>query len=201
MSRLCVLPIIEGHGEDGSIRTLLQRIWTELLDGEYVEVLKPIRVNRYKVVQSEELGRVVNLAAAKLREATSDDPSMILILIDAENDAPCVLGPDLLRRAREHRGDVDISCVLANVQYETWFVAAAPSLGDHLDLSGDTKLPESPEAARLGKAWIKKRIRGIKYSETVDQPSMTKAMDLSLCRSKSPSFDKLCRELEVRLNG
>jgi predicted ATPase len=38
----------------------------------------------------------------------------------------------------------------------------------------------------------------VKYSETIDQPAMTADMDLSLCRRRSPSFDKLCRELEKR---
>jgi hypothetical protein len=59
-------------------------------------------------------------------------------------------------------------------------------------------IPEDPEGQRAGKAWVQKRYRGVKYSETVDQPAMTMRMDLSLCRSRSPSFDKLCRELEKR---
>jgi Domain of unknown function (DUF4276) len=198
LSRLRILPIVEGHGEDAAIRILLQRIWTELLGGEYVEVLKPIRGKRFKLVQPQELGRMVDLAASKLKSGPGA-PSMILILVDADEDAPCLLGPHLLRLAREHRGDVDISCVLANVEYETWFAAAAPSLTDYLDLA-DTAIPANPEEARLGKAWIQKRFRGPKYSETVDQPSMPSSMDLALCRSKSPSFDKLCRELEARLS-
>lgn len=201
MSRLRIQPIVEGHGEDAAIPLLLRRIWTELLGGDYVEVLKPIRGKRFKLVQPQELGRMVDLAASKLRKAGPGAPSMILILLDADEDAPCRLGPHLLRLAREHRGDVDISCVLANVEYETWFAATAPSLTDYLDLAGETAVPAKPEEARLGKAWIQKRFRGPKYSETVDQPSMTSAMDLALCRSRSPSFDKLCRELEARLNG
>lgn len=35
---------------------------------------------------------------------------------------------------------------------------------------------------------------------TVDQPAMTSHMDLHLARERSPSFDKLCRELERRLS-
>ena len=34
-----------------------------------------------------------------------------------------------------------------------------------------------------------------------NQPRMTAAMDLALCRRRSPSFDKLCRELKQRLRG
>jgi hypothetical protein len=37
------------------------------------------------------------------------------------------------------------------------------------------------------------------YAETVDQPRLTAAMDLQMCRERSKSFDKLCRELEKRL--
>ena len=37
---------------------------------------------------------------------------------------------------------------------------------------------------------------GAKYSESIDQAKLTAHMDLSLCRTRAPSFDKLCRELE-----
>lgn len=195
MSRLRVAPIVEGHGEDNSIRILLQRVWTELLGGEHVEVLKPIRWPRTKLVKASELGRAVELALLKI--GSVEDPAMVLILLDADEDLPCVLGPTLLKSARERRADADISCVVANVEYETWFAAACASLHEYLDLSRGT-LPEAPERERLGKAWIQKRFRGIKYSETVDQPAMTSRMDLAACRERSPSFDKLCRELEKR---
>jgi len=92
-----------------------------------------------------------------------------------------------------------VVCVLANPEYETWFVAAAESLEDFLDLGGGETLSEDPEKDGLKKAWIESRFRGLRYSETVDQPRMTAAMDLALCRSRSPSFDKLCRELSKRL--
>jgi uncharacterized protein YnzC (UPF0291/DUF896 family) len=68
-----------------------------------------------------------------------------------------------------------------------------------LDLSGDDVIPEKPEETRQGKGWIQKRFRGDKYTPSFDQPRLTWAMDLALCRSRSPSFDKLCRELEARL--
>lgn len=199
MSRLRIFPIVEGHGDDKAIRILLQRIWTELLEGEYVEVLKPFRGKRLKLVKSGELARVLNAAMQKLQPSDSKDRSLILVLLDADDDPPCILGPELLSLARTARSDADVSCVIANVEYETWFVAAAESLSDFLDLSGDRLPAVDPEQARQGKAWIQKRYRGLKYSETVDQPAMTRAMDLTLCRQRSPSFDKLCRELEARL--
>jgi len=199
LSRLRVLPIVEGHGEDNSVRILLQRIWGELLEGEYIEVLKPIRGKRHKLVKAAELGKALNLGILKLRDSNQQDPSMILVLLDADFDLPCVLGPSLSALARGIRADADISCVIANIEYESWFVAAAGSLGGFLNLPDDSEIPSDPEKGRHGKGWIQKKFRGPKYSETIDQPAMTQAMDLALCRQRSPSFDKLCRELEARL--
>ena len=98
--------------------------------------------------------------------------------------------------ARQIRADADVSCVIANIEYETWFVAAAESLDEFLSLEDGSAIPVDPEHARHGKGWIQKRFRGPGYSETADQPRMTQAMDLALCRQRSPSFDKLCRELK-----
>ena len=196
MSRLRVVPIVEGHGEQRAVRTLLTRIWTELLGGEYLEVLKPIRQPRSKLVRKQELTRAIDLAMLKLGVSPSDDQAMVLVMLDADKDLPCALGPELLAHARRARRDVDVACVVVNVEYETWFVAGAESLTRYLEVD---EVPEAPEDLRCRKAWIEKRFRGPKYSEVLDQPAMTAVLDLELCRSRSPSFDKLCRELAARL--
>ena len=77
---------------------------------------------------------------------------------------------------------------------ETWFVGAAESLTDFLEF--DEPPPENPEDHHLGKGWVRKRFRGPSYSETVDQPSMTATMDLSLIKKRCPAFARLCRTLE-----
>jgi hypothetical protein len=195
-----VAAIVEGHGEVASVPILLQRIWTELIQGEYIDILRPpIRQPRDRLAKNKDdaLAKAIGLAAAKLN-AYNDwtDPELILILIDADKDAPCILGPELLQIAQNARKDKTIACVTANTEYETWFVAAAESLVQYLDLNQDRQLPEDPEADRLGKGWIEKRFKGVKYSETVDQPKPTARFDLRMCRDRSPSFDKLCRDLE-----
>jgi hypothetical protein len=204
VSRLRVAPIVEGHGEDQAIRILLQRTWTELLGGQHLETLKPVRWPRTRFVRGDaiaesELNRAVRLALSKLVQDPRDAPAMVLLLVDADEQLPCVLAPQLIAAAHRGSAHVDISCVLANKEYETWFVAAAASLERYLDLSEDRELPINPEEARLGKAWVEKRFRGTRYSPTVDQPALTQAMDLRECRRRSPSFDKLCRELERRM--
>lgn len=198
MSRIRVAPIVEGHGEERSVRTLIQRVWSEMLGGEHAEVLKPIRGKRYRLNQPKELERAIHLAVLKMGSTPAqDDPRLVLVILDADDDKPCQLGPELLHVATKVRADMDVSVVVANVEYETWFVACAESLGRFLD-APPSKIPEDPEAQRSGKGWVARHFIGGKYSETLDQPRMTAEMDLALCRTRSPSFDKLCRELEQR---
>ncbi len=197
MGRLRIVPIVEGDGEYESIRILLERIWYEQIRGEYIEVVRPVRQSRGKLLQEAELRRIVRLALGLLNEPpTSDDPALVLILVDSERDCPAVLGPALLAIGGGVDPRADVACVLAHVMFETWFVAAAESLGGYLDTDVP---PDNPEAAGLGKSWISNHFRFPKYRETQHQPAMTRAMDLNACRARSPSFDKLCRELEQRM--
>ena len=200
MSRLRVAPIVEGYGEVESLRTLLQRVWYEILGGAFIGVIQPIRQPRGRLVQKGGLQKAVQLALMKLKLLpASPDPAMVLILIDADEDCPAKLGPTLLDYGREVAQDADLACILAKGEYETWFAAAAESLDKYLEFPPEFRPSEDPEGARQGKAWVEGYFRGVKYSETQDQPGMTSAMDTALCRRRSPSFDKLCRELERRL--
>ena len=199
MHRLRIAPIVEGHGEEASLRLLLQRVGRELFHA-HIDVVQPIRGKRMRLVQLGDLERSIQHAIRKLRDLESDDPAVVLVLLDADDDLPCELGPTILGMARLARRDVDVFCVIANVEYETWLIAGADSLVEDLDLSRDRELPPSPEAQRLGKAWIQRRFRKRRsYSPTTDQPAMTSRMDLERARERSPSFAKLCRELEKRL--
>ena len=206
MSRLQVAPIVEGQGEVNSLRILLHRIWTELLGGEYIKVHPPIRQNRSTLasggrIQTSAVERIVQIADSKIKVDSNimGDPALILILLDADHDCPARLGPRLLESAKSALPHRDIACVLINVEYETWFVAAAESLSEYLNLK-DGKLPEHPEKTRQGKAWVKNRFRG-DYKEASHQPALTRAMNLENCRQRSPSFDKLCRDMGKRIAG
>lgn len=199
MKTLGIIPVVEGHGEQGAVRILLTRTIQELLGGPHPVILPPIRQPRSKLVaRPRELQRAVSLGALKLRQRRMEfDRGLVLLLLDADDDRPCELAPQLLAHAR--RDDVDTACVLATPEYETWFVAAAPSLSRYLVL--DEAPITDPETNGLKKAWIERRFVGSPYSPTIDQPRLTAAMDLAMCRAASPSFDKLCRELAVRLAG
>ena len=193
MTRLAIYPIVEGHGEVESIRILLTRIWTELLRQEYVEVLRPLRVPRSKIVKSPEIRRAVELGRRKL-QSSSADRRLVLVLFDADSDLPCKIAPDV--QAMVSDAGVDFSIVVANLEYETWFVGAAESLSDFVIVP--SHIPDAPETERCRKGWIEQRTKSGQYSETIDQPRFTARMGLITCRRRCPSFDKLCRELAAR---
>lgn len=209
MARLRIVPIVEGDGEVECVPVLLRRIWKEIVGGEYVDVLRPILKPRSQLVQRESLQRIVEQATIFLGTRNNPNlPGLVLILLDADHDFPAELGPQVSDWARDVDRRFRVACVAANREYETWFVAAARSLVEsgHLRLKAGESIPSDPEGQRLQKGWIEDRyvvrqpMQGTRnYKPTVDQLPMTQAMNLTDCRSRSASFDKLCRELEARL--
>ncbi|MCA1684809.1 MAG: hypothetical protein LC745_02250 [Planctomycetia bacterium] len=102
MSRLRVAPVVEGHGEFACIRILLERIGAELLGGAFIQVVQPTRHPRGSLVKREGLHYCVKFAIKKLNDLPkSDDPGLVLIVIDADEDCPKDLGPKLLGIVRE----------------------------------------------------------------------------------------------------
>jgi hypothetical protein len=120
----------------------------------------------------------------------------ILVLLDADDDCPAKCGIQLLHRARGARSDKRVAVVLANREYEAWFLAAAPSLAGRHRLSADFGRPPKPESPRDCKGLLTKaRPKGDPYSETVDQQLLTSIFDIEMARQHSDSFDKLYRDV------
>lgn len=178
--------LVEGHGEHFAAPILVRRIAATF--GVADITCTVIRQPRSTILKPGELERAVILLANKVGEHGA-----VLVLIDADDDAACQLGPELLRRARAARSDRPIGVVLAVREYEAWLLASASSLCSKRGLPADLEPPPAPEAIRDAKGWLGQRMpRG--YSPTTDQPALTGLFDLELARS-SPSFDKLIREL------
>ncbi len=117
-------------------------------------------------------------------------------MIDADDDCPAMLGPQMQRWAQSARPDIPIGVVLATREFEAWFVAAAESLrGQHGRPDSLTPHPQ-PESVRDAKGWIAdRRPRSQGYSAPVDQPALTRIFDLEMARARSDSFDKCYREI------
>lgn len=84
--------------------------------------------------------------------------------------------------------------VLANREYEAWFIAAAESLnGCRGFQSHANDVQVDPEIPRNAKGWVRERMPA-GYGETTDQPAFSARFDLDLAHQRSRSFRKLCAE-------
>jgi hypothetical protein len=187
MSRRLV-PIVEGHAEQRSVPLLIRRL-AEAQGAHGLEVHRPIRLARSKLIAGGEIERAVEFAA---RQAEGGG---VIILLDADDDPPCVLGPRLFERARSARADLACGVVLAAKEYENWLIAAIESLRGARDIPDTASAPTSPESIRGAKEWIG-NLMGRSYSEVTDQPALTARFDLDLARERAASFDKFCREID-----
>jgi hypothetical protein len=180
--------IVEGHGEVHSAPLLVRRILRELAPAVSPSILTPVRVARGQLIKEEGLRSAIELMARKV-----GNEGRILLLLDADDDLPCVLGPRLLALARGFRADRDISVVVAKREYEAWFLTAAESLRGRRGLPEDLTPPAAPETIRDAKGWLSQCMSD-GYRETIDQPALTSLFDLTVAR-RADSFDKLFREV------
>lgn len=184
-----IIAIVEGDGEVQAAPILIRRIAAAFIPGFAVQVPTPIKVNRDRLISAGELERYVDLAACQ-----SGPNGGILIMLDADDDCPRDLAPEIFRRAKAARADRRIGVVLASREYEAWFLAAAESLAGHRDVSGDITAPANPESIRNAKGWLGNRMQsGKAYKETRHQPAFSTLFDLDQARRGAPSFDKMWR--------
>ncbi|HEY1135876.1 MAG TPA: DUF4276 family protein [Xanthomonadaceae bacterium] len=184
--------IVEGHGEVSALPLLLRRM-AELSDPDaYIDVPQPIRVSRDRFInRPEEFSRHLLLAGSK-----SGNDGWILVLLDADDACPATLGSELLARAKEVLPNHSVSVVIANREFEAWYIGAAESLNgfrgfrlDEEDLAIDAEVP------RDAKGWLGKRMDG-GYGETTDQPAFAARMNLQQALDRCRSFRKLWKELD-----
>lgn len=185
-----ILPIVEGHGEVTAVAILIRRIVAQYAPDVYVHVGQAIREKRTRLIQPGGVERVVELAA---RQTTPADG--ILILLDADDDCPREIAEQLLARAKAARPDRSIAVVVANREFEAWFLAAARSLRGKRGLADDLEPPADPESIRNAKGWLADRTpHGFSYKPTVDQPALTQLFDLDqACAARS--FRKFVKDV------
>lgn len=195
MTRTTVASVVEGYGEVSALPKLLQRVAKDI--GIYsLSTPVPMRVPRSKLVASGGIERAVSAMATEAGVAGA-----VLVVLDADDDCPARLGPQLLRRAQDARSDMRMAVVLATREFEAWFLAAAPSLAGRHGLPADFDTPPNLETIRDAKGKLSKaRIDGHPYRPTVDQAPLASVFDMKMARMNSPSFDKFCRDV-ARLLG
>ena len=163
-----------------------------------LEIPEPFKRSRGSLLAAGGIERAVSAMAQRI----SGPGGGVLVLLDADKDCPAQLGPALARRGQQARPDKRVSVVLAKVEFEAWFLAAASSLAGHHGFRGDLTPPPNPESIRDAKKWLSHhRPDGPKYSPTADQATLASTIDIKQAREGSPSFDKFYREVESLLRS
>jgi hypothetical protein len=190
-----LVPIVEGHAEVEAVPVLVRRLLAEF--GQYeVEIARPVRVKRYKVVRPGELERAFDLARRRLEGCDA-----ILLLLDTDDDCPKETAPGLLERAREAGVGLPVAVVLAKSEFEAWFVGSLESLRGVRGITETAVSPENPEDIRDAKRFLSRQMTGgRRYVEVDDQPALAESFDFALARQRCPSFDKFIRDVQVILD-
>ncbi len=186
--------IVEGHAEVESVPLLLRRIFAQLGVSD-VQVARPFRVKRNRIVKPGELERAISQTIRDRAEVGG-----IMVLIDSDDDCPAELGVQLLNRAKEAT-QMPVSIVLAHREFECWFLGSKES---HQGVNGiveNATAPPNPEGIRGAKEHLTlNMIRGRRYLAVDDQVRFAEKFDLNLARQHCSSFDKCFREVERLLN-
>ena len=186
--------IVEGHGEVQAAPTLIRHIARASNFNTSIKC-EVRRVPKSQLVQLGELERAVE---ALTRQIGRRQP--ILVLLDADDLCPRELADSLKDRCIAAHADLTISIVIANKEYEAWFLAAAKSLAGQRGLSAPLIPPLDPESIRGAKEWLSARMGpGQSYSETRHQSAYSDIIDLAEARN-ARSFRKLEKEV-ARLLG
>ena len=185
-----IVPIVEGYGEVEAVPNLIRRILNE--KGAYdLAVRKPIRQSRGKLCKDEGLLNALRFAAME------DDCGAIVVIIDADDDPPCILGPELLRQTARAFSHIPIWVELANKEFEAWFIAGIESLAGYRGIPSGIQRPEDPEDIRDAKGWLDKILEyGWSYSETIDQAKYAFHFDYRAASTHSRSLRRFISIIE-----
>lgn len=110
----------------------------------------------------------------------------VIVLVDADNDASCELGPTLLARA-SGATKVPVVVVVAERDFEDWIYASLETLE-----LGDAQWLESTR----GKSAIESLVAPKKYVKATMQARLTHRVDIAMARERSTSLNRLFNKLD-----
>lgn len=193
---MSIATLVEGDGEVAALPVLLRRFVAIANPPDSIDIQPPIRLPSEAFLDPAKLLRMLRIA-----EADREERHLTLILRDADDHCPVALAARISGAIAEAILGADVFIVVAQSEYESWFIAAAPSLAGKRGLPENLDCPGNHEAIRGAKEWIADRMPvNRKYHETRDQPAFTQAMDLTLAR-QNRSFRRLHDRVLAFLRG
>ena len=185
-----ILPIVEGLSEVQAVPILLRRLLSRL-GREDVRIARPFRVSRLKVVRPGELERAI-LQGSRDRK----NLSVLLVLLDADDDDPASLEAYLLGRCRAATA-LPAAVVAAQREFESWFLGAKEGFRGFRGIRPDANAPPDPESIRGAKERLSRNMMARRsYVEVGDQPAFAERLDLDLALQRCASLRRLAAELE-----
>ena len=182
-----VAPIVEGHGEVAAVRELVTRIGLELLDGTWIEVAQPFRLDSGRMRKPEELVKAIRFQAQRIPRQGGG----ILVLRDGDDsDITCPVTLAYALKQEQESISVPTEVVIAWREYEAWFLAAVDSLRPHPAVSDNARIPADPEGKRNAKLELE-RLTMESYRETLHQAKFSALIDLKMARANSRSFRRM----------
>lgn len=191
-----IVPIVEGDGEITAVPALLYRLLREA-DASDFQVATPKNAHGAgNLTKKDGVEKFVQYAWL--------EPGCVGVIIVLDGDSSrcaMTLATGLAKRVRKLNVTKPVAVVVANREYEAWFLASLPSIAgkqisDALCFPAEVTLNCEPEAVRNVKGWITRQLpSGKAYKETEHQLSMSRLIDLELARRNSRSFRRLCNAL------
>ncbi|MGD1277530.1 MAG: DUF4276 family protein [Tepidisphaeraceae bacterium] len=182
-----IQPIVEGHGEVAAVPVLVRRLRDEA--GTFdLDVNRPIRRKRSEFVNEQAVRKAVRLALLQA------DCAAILMIFDADDDCPKDLAPKVEAWAKAEAGTVPCALVMANREYEAWFLATVESLRGQSGVRNDATSHPEPESPRDAKGELEQRMHvGLSYAAMADQPAMTAKFDMTTAYARCRSFRRMVK--------
>ncbi|TSD10689.1 DUF4276 family protein [Curtobacterium sp. KBS0715] len=168
--------IVEGPGDHGAVRVLLQRYLHEVSDFRPNMLGAPIAANGLSnLTKPGGIEGFVRIASAR------EGAQVVVIVADSDKECIKERAEDLLPRAA---GRLPVLLALAERNFEDWIYASAETTLD----AGMTYTPGAN-----GLAQIKASQR---YTKSVDQAKLASRIDFALAASRSQSFARLVARFE-----
>ncbi len=187
-----IVAIVEGHGEEAALRPLLNNIIASTESLVYPTIMAPFRKSWGSLVnRADELEQCAEIV---LREGGPG--SRLLVLLDADGSCPAELGPKLFERLIHRFPNQPVSVNVADREYESWFVASAESIAEHVGTNSTFAVPDNIEEIQNPKMWLELNVLNRRYKETADQASFSSRINVPIARRRSRSFDRFCSELQ-----
>ncbi len=180
-----IVPIVEGHSEAAAIPAFIRRILHDAGAFDVEPDAKPIREKRQRLANPDVFARRVRMARMK--------PGCIavLALMDADDDAACQLGPELVRAGRS-TARVPVAVNLAVREIEAWLLAGIESLRGFRGVLADAERPHDVESIRGAKERLE-QLKPNGYKPTIDVLPMLLRLDYQSARTRSRSLDRFVR--------